>query len=128
MLCHSKYHMKSYFLESFCFLLRSFVRGSIQGIGIKNYQLQLIALCVSDLFFLWMVFLFRKKFKHKFFAIFMLLFNLGFLLLDIVLLCYFKNPDYFVYIDYSLFLFVLISILITVYLSLIVSILIDNIY
>ncbi len=128
MLCHSKYHMKSYFLESFCFLLRSFVRGSIQGIGIYNYQLQLIALCVSDVFFLWMVFLFRKKFKHKFFAFFMLLFNLGFLLLDIVLFWYFKNPDFFVNTDYSLFLFVLISILIILYLSIIISILINNIY
>ena len=65
LLCHSKNGFKSYFMESFCYLLRCFVRGSIQGIGILSYQNQLIALIVSDVFFLLMVILFKDEFIHK---------------------------------------------------------------
>lgn len=119
--------MKSYFLESFCYLLRSFVRGSIQGIAIQSYLYQLIALIVSDVFFVLMVLLFSKKFVHKSVIFLLLIFHIGFLLLDIVLLCYFRNPDLFKNIDYNLFIFVFISILIVLYLSIIGTIFFKNI-
>lgn len=128
LLCHSKYHLKSYYLESFCFLLRSFIRGCIQGIGFQSYYYQLIALCISDLFFVLITIVFKDKFIHKLVGFFLMMFNLGFLLLDIVLFYQFKDPTPFETIDFNFFIFLILGAIIFFYLSIIGTILIRNIY
>lgn len=56
----SFYSVKSFYFESYCFLMRAVVRGMIQGSLFRTYYSQIISLACSDVVFVMLIIFFRK--------------------------------------------------------------------
>lgn len=91
-LTHTKYGQRSFLLESFCFLLRNFIRSLIQSTFMLWYSAQLILLCISNVICLGFCFYFRKAFLNRFVLFLTVFYHIALLNMDISFLINFKYP------------------------------------
>lgn len=99
LLVYSNYSLQSYQFESFCILLRTMVRGSIQALLIQDYSSQITSLAASNLFFVLISVYFRKEFLNKFTFICLFLYNCSFLSMDLILVLLHRKSEFFDQID-----------------------------
>lgn len=91
-LVRSFYSFNSFYLESFCVLLRGFTRAFFHAILLQNYVWQIASLTISDLFFIIVSGVFYKYFLNKFVFFFFVLYQFVLLLLDSLFLFASKFP------------------------------------
>lgn len=89
---HSFYTYESFMLESFCYLLRNYIRSLIQGTLLLWYSTQLILLCFSNLICIGFCIYFRKLFLSRFAFLFTLLYHIILLTMDTCFLVDYKHP------------------------------------
>lgn len=65
-LVRSFYAKRSFFLESFCVLVRNFVRGFCHAIFSLNYHWQITSLVVIDSLFVIITLIFQRNFLNKY--------------------------------------------------------------
>lgn len=88
----SKYSTKSFYFETYCFLVRTVMRGMFQGTLFRSYYKQIISLAFSDIVFVIITFIFRKQFSHKSVFLLVLLYNFLFLTLDVAFFLHYRFP------------------------------------
>jgi hypothetical protein len=117
---YSEYSAKSFFLESQCFLLRTFTRGVLQGLTLQNYETQILCLALSDVAFSAAVLIFRDHFSHRIVFVCAFLYSVFFLVLDTLFAvhCRLSDSGLFDTIHYELVLEVVVLCAIGAYLSL----------
>lgn len=96
----SSYEIKSFYFESYNFLMRTFIRGMIQGTLFCTYYSQIILSACSDFIFILITLFFRKQFTHTIVFFFVSMYNLLFFALDLGFLLLYRVPHIFNSFDY----------------------------
>jgi hypothetical protein len=90
---YSEYSVRSYYLESNCFLLRTFVRGVLQALTFQSYFIQIVCLATSDVIFSALTIAFRNQFCYRVVFISVFMYNFLFFLLDGLFLFHYKYVE-----------------------------------
>lgn len=127
-LVHSKYQSKSFPFETFCYLLRNYLRSLIQSTLLPWYGTQLTLLCISNGLCITLCIYFRNYFLNRLTFILTVFYHITLLMMDTCFMTDLKYPSFFNSINYDLMILCIICLLLALLLAVTICYGIDNLY